>query len=135
MEKYSCICYLQASECHNRWISNVTDSCAFCSFVFTGPVTHYMYQMLEQVVSKSSQCSSLKKVVIDRLLFAPPYLLVLFYSVAIMEVSYLCGKGSSRINTQLLLHNVCAFFICRVSHTMKLGRKSRLCTGQLLLET
>ena len=55
--------------------------------VFTGPVTHYMYQLLEQAVSTRSQYSSIKKVIIDRLLFAPPYLLALFYSVAIMEVS------------------------------------------------
>lgn len=55
--------------------------------VFTGPVSHYMYQFLEGAVSKRSQFSSLKKVVIDRALFAPPYLLALFYFVAIMEVS------------------------------------------------
>lgn len=57
------------------------------SLVFTGPVTHFMYQMLEHAVSARSQHSAIKKVIIDRLVFAPPYLLALFYSVAIMEVS------------------------------------------------
>ena len=46
-----------------------------------------MYQALEVVVPRRARFSSLKKVVADRLLFAPPYLLALFYFVAIMEVS------------------------------------------------
>ena len=55
--------------------------------VVTGPVTHYIYQFLEGVVSKQSNFSSLKKAILDRLMFAPPYLLALFYFVARMEVS------------------------------------------------
>ena len=35
---------------------------------------------------KKSKLSSVRKVVIDRLLFAPPYLFALFYTVAILEV-------------------------------------------------
>ena len=53
----------------------------------TGPITHYLYQFLEGVVPKASNFSSLKKAILDRVLFAPPYLLALFYSVAIMEVN------------------------------------------------
>ncbi len=44
-----------------------------------------MYQFLEKAVSKQSQFSTLKKVVIDRLMFTP-HLLSLLYFVAIMEV-------------------------------------------------
>lgn len=56
--------------------------------VVTGPVTHYIYQFLEGIVgSKQSGVSSLKKAILERLMFAPPYLLALFYFVARMEVS------------------------------------------------
>lgn len=60
-----------------------------CSTVVTGPVTHYLYQFLEGVVPKRSKFSSVKKVILDRVLFAPPYLLALFYTVAILEASLL----------------------------------------------
>jgi len=53
---------------------------------FTGPMTHFLYKYLEKSVSNKSQFATLRKVVIDRLVFAPPYLLALFYFVAIMEV-------------------------------------------------
>jgi len=56
--------------------------------VVTGPVTHYLYQFLEAVVPQRSQLSSLRKVILERLLFAPPYLLALFYTVAILEVTF-----------------------------------------------
>lgn len=56
--------------------------------VVTGPMTHYLYQFLEAVVPKRSQLSSLRKVILERLLFAPPYLLALFYTVAILEVTF-----------------------------------------------
>jgi peroxisomal membrane protein 2 len=69
----------------------VTSVCfpIFCSTVVTGPVTHYLYQFLEGVVPKRSNFSAVKKAVLERILFAPPYLLALFYSVAIMEVGRL----------------------------------------------
>lgn len=66
--------------------------CIFHSTIVTGPVTHYLYHFLEGVVPKRSKFSSVKKAVLDRLLFAPPYLLALFYSVAIMEASLLERK-------------------------------------------
>lgn len=58
--------------------------------VVTGPVTHYLYQFLEAVVPRKSNFSSLRKVILERLLFAPPYLFALFYTVARME-----GKSHS----------------------------------------
>lgn len=60
------------------------------SMVVTGPVTHYLYQFLEAVVPRKSKFSSIRKVILERLLFAPPYLLALFYTVARME-----GKSHS----------------------------------------
>lgn len=62
-----------------------------CSTVVTGPVTHYLYQFLEGLVPKRGKYSSVKKAFLDRLLFAPPYLLALFYFVAIMEVIKIVG--------------------------------------------
>ena len=60
------------------------------SMVVTGPVTHYLYQFLEATFpNRSTKYSVVKKVIADRLLFAPPYLLALFYCVARMEVRQL----------------------------------------------
>lgn len=103
----------------------------------TGPITHYMYQLLERTVAKHSQFSFIKKVIIDRLLFAPPYLLVMFYAVAIMEVSEVATKGKGLSQKGLLsaalfviqgsivvmftVPNVSFFH--RASHTVRLGRK------------
>ena len=58
--------------------------------VVTGPVTHYLYQFLEAIVPRKSNLASLRKVILERLLFAPPYLLALFYTVARLE-----GKSHS----------------------------------------
>ena len=85
------------------------------SFVVTGPLTHYLYQFLEAIVPRKTQLSSLRKVIIERLLFAPPYLLALFIIVALLEV---CSTTLSCIHmhkywsvlTIILLsdvHNLC----------------------------
>ena len=58
----------------------------FSRLVVTGPVTHCLYQLLDTAVSGKSHTSSFKKLLLDRLLFAPPYLLVLLYLVALLEV-------------------------------------------------
>ena len=53
----------------------------------SGPLTHYLFQFLEAIVPRQTKLPNLRKVVIDRLFFAPPYLLALFYTVALLEVS------------------------------------------------
>lgn len=88
MEKYDCIFYIQVTAKDEGLFSlSVVGNVILCSMVVTGPVTHYLYQFLETAFpNRSTQYSVVKKVIADRLLFAPPYLLALFYCVARMEV-------------------------------------------------
>ena len=58
-------------------------------FIVTGPVTHTLYWILEAIDHRKTKTSTVKKVVIDRLVFAPPYLLSLLYFVARFEVNWL----------------------------------------------
>ncbi|XP_070571914.1 peroxisomal membrane protein 2-like isoform X2 [Ptychodera flava] len=57
-------------------------------FVVTGPLIHHFYKVLEQVVPKNTTYPGIKKVLVDRFVLAPPYLLLFFYLVPILE-----GKG------------------------------------------
>ncbi|XP_002734981.1 peroxisomal membrane protein 2-like [Saccoglossus kowalevskii] len=57
-------------------------------FVVSGPVIHHIYHLLDTLVTKDTSYAGIKRVLIDRLIFAPPYLLLFFYVVSILE-----GKG------------------------------------------
>ncbi|XP_013409105.1 peroxisomal membrane protein 2 [Lingula anatina] len=54
-------------------------------FVITGPLTHNFYSWLDTAVPKTASYAGLKRIVIDRFVFAPPFLLLFFYIVAILE--------------------------------------------------
>lgn len=54
--------------------------------VVTGPGMHFLHHVLEALSPHNSNVSVLRKVVLDRLIFTPPYLLVFFFTVAILEV-------------------------------------------------
>lgn len=56
-------------------------------FVVTGPLLHYFYHLLDEIVPRSVPYANVKRVLIDRLIMAPPFLLLLFYVVSIMEVT------------------------------------------------
>ena len=58
-----------------------------CRFIITGPTTHYFYEYLEKYVPRKQYLGFVKKVIVDRLLFAPTYLFVLLYFIAILEVT------------------------------------------------
>lgn len=47
---------------------------------------HFLHHVLEALSPRNSNVSVLRKVVLDRLIFTPPYLLVFFFTVAILEV-------------------------------------------------
>ena len=59
----------------------------------SGPGMHFLHQLLETLSPRVSRLSVLKKLVVDRVIVTPPYLLLFFYTVALLEVSvcvFLC---------------------------------------------
>jgi hypothetical protein len=46
---------------------------------------HFLHHVLEALSPRSSSVSVLRKVVLDRLIFTPPYLFIFFYTVARLE--------------------------------------------------
>ncbi|XP_071476823.1 peroxisomal membrane protein 2-like [Diadema antillarum] len=58
---------------------------------FTGPLSHYFYAWLQKTFPGKDVPTSVKKIICDRLVFAPPYLLIFFYLLGILE-----GKGHAK---------------------------------------
>ncbi|XP_068246130.1 peroxisomal membrane protein 2 [Palaemon carinicauda] len=54
-------------------------------FVVTGPLAHYFYKLLEKLVPPTSRGASLKRLLVDRLGFAPFLLLLSLYLLSRME--------------------------------------------------
>ncbi|XP_043924602.1 peroxisomal membrane protein 2 [Protopterus annectens] len=69
---------------------------AVFGLLFTGPVSHYFYLYLEQLVPATVPFSFVKKLLVDRLLFAPAFLLLFFLIMNILE-----GK-----NVNVFLHKM-----------------------------
>ncbi|XP_074652834.1 peroxisomal membrane protein 2-like [Tubulanus polymorphus] len=71
----------------NRRSFKIRSTAAFAIFGFsvTGPLIHQFYIWLDQLVPKRTKYSSVLRVLIDRMIFAPPYLLLFFYIVAVLE--------------------------------------------------
>ena len=55
-------------------------------FCFVGPTTHNFYIWLDQFVPRDSRYAALKRIILDRFIFAPPWLMVYFYILALLEV-------------------------------------------------
>ncbi|XP_018604469.1 peroxisomal membrane protein 2 isoform X1 [Scleropages formosus] len=51
----------------------------------TGPISHYFYQLLELLVPSSAPCCMVKRLLLDRLVFAPAFLLLFFVVMNILE--------------------------------------------------
>ncbi|XP_059141129.1 peroxisomal membrane protein 2-like [Physella acuta] len=60
---------------------------AYTSFGFlvNGPLIHHFYAFLEKLFPKNQPNSQWKKVLFDRIVFAPPFLLIFLYYVSIIE--------------------------------------------------
>ncbi|OWF53885.1 peroxisomal membrane protein 2-like [Mizuhopecten yessoensis] len=59
-------------------------------FCISGPLIHKFYQMLDQIMPKKKDAAMLdgiKRVLMDRLICAPPFLLLFLYIVPILEGS------------------------------------------------
>ena len=58
------------------------------SFVVSGPLIHYFYIMLDKIVPKKKESATLdgiKRVLFDRFVFAPPFILFFLYTVTLLE--------------------------------------------------
>ncbi|MBN3288247.1 PXMP2 protein, partial [Polyodon spathula] len=55
------------------------------SLCVTGPVSHYFYQYLELLVHSSASHCVLKRLLLDRLIFSPAFLLVFFLAMNFLE--------------------------------------------------
>lgn len=77
---------------HYRWRTTF----AFTTFglIFNGPLTHHFYVLLDHILprgaTQTGKYSAIKRVLFDRLVLAPPYLLLCFYMLSILE-----GKSSA----------------------------------------
>ncbi|KPP64768.1 peroxisomal membrane protein 2-like [Scleropages formosus] len=58
---------------------------SFTRVCVTGPISHYFYQLLELLVPSSAPCCMVKRLLLDRLVFAPAFLLLFFVVMNILE--------------------------------------------------
>ncbi|ESO97734.1 hypothetical protein LOTGIDRAFT_208879 [Lottia gigantea] len=71
------------------WRSTFAYSCF--ALMFNGPLLHFFHQYLDNVVpKKKDKTSAMKRVIFDRFIFAPPYLFIYLYVIALLE-----GHGTS----------------------------------------
>lgn len=69
---------------------------AVYGLVITGPVSHYFYQLLEVLFPASTPYSTLKRLLLERLIFAPAFLLLFFTVMNSLE-----GKGFADLQEKL----------------------------------
>lgn len=67
-------------------------------FFFTGPLSHFFYLFMEHWIPPDVPWAGVKRLLLDRLLFAPAFLLLFFFVMSFLEVG-LCrrsppGKGA-----------------------------------------
>lgn len=65
----------------------MNDHSSAFSFLLSGPLVHHLYAFMEKHMPREKKYSSIKRLLFDRLIFAPPFLLLFLYYVAIVEVS------------------------------------------------
>ncbi|RDD41006.1 Peroxisomal membrane protein 2 [Trichoplax sp. H2] len=58
---------------------------AFFNLIVTGPLSHFYYQWLEKLVPSKVPFAPAVRVLVDRLIFAPPFLFLVFYLVALFQ--------------------------------------------------
>ncbi|XP_073410904.1 peroxisomal membrane protein 2 [Dendrobates tinctorius] len=65
-------------------------------FFFTGPLSHYFYLFLEQWVPSSLPLAGLRRLLLDRLIIGPAFLLLFF-----IVMNFLEGKDLKSLNQKL----------------------------------
>ncbi|KAL6114218.1 pxmp2 [Pungitius sinensis] len=58
---------------------------AIYGLVITGPVSHYFYQLMEVWLPSTDRLCIVKRLLLDRLVFAPGFLLIFYFVMNILE--------------------------------------------------
>ncbi|XP_068559678.1 LOW QUALITY PROTEIN: peroxisomal membrane protein 2-like, partial [Cebidichthys violaceus] len=58
---------------------------AIYGLVITGPVSHYFYQLMEVWMPSTDPLCIVKRLLLDRLVFAPAFLLIFYFVMNILE--------------------------------------------------
>lgn len=58
----------------------------FCRLCITGPVSHYFYQLMEAWMPTTDPYCIVKRLLLDRLIFAPGFLLLFYFVMNVLEV-------------------------------------------------
>uniref|UniRef100_UPI00398E92D4 peroxisomal membrane protein 2 n=1 Tax=Pristiophorus japonicus TaxID=55135 RepID=UPI00398E92D4 len=53
--------------------------------VFTGPLSHYFYHYLDKLIPSNVPYSQIKRLLLDRLIFAPAFLALFFVVISLLE--------------------------------------------------
>lgn len=61
---------------------------AIYGLFITGPVSHYFYQLMEMLIPSTDPLCIVKRLLLDRLVFAPGFLLIFYFVMTALE-----GKG------------------------------------------
>lgn len=60
----------------------------YCRLIITGPVSHYFYQLMEVWMPTTDPYCIVKRLLLDRLFFAPGFLLIFYFVMNVLEVSH-----------------------------------------------
>jgi hypothetical protein len=74
------------------WTVHIKLYSIYFRFCLSAPIIHYFYIFLEKIQprkEKPSQIDNIKRLLIDRFLFTPPFILLFLYVVTILEVTFL----------------------------------------------
>uniref|UniRef100_A0A8C5PIA9 Peroxisomal membrane protein 2 n=1 Tax=Leptobrachium leishanense TaxID=445787 RepID=A0A8C5PIA9_9ANUR len=69
---------------------------AVYGFLVTGPLSHYLYLFMDQVIPSSAPLAGLRRLLLDRFIIAPTFLLLFFCVMNILE-----GKDLAFLNQKL----------------------------------
>ncbi|XP_032166783.1 peroxisomal membrane protein 2 [Mustela erminea] len=69
---------------------------AVYGFFFTGPLSHFFYLFMEHWIPSEVPLAGVKRLLLDRLLFAPAFLLLFF-----LIMSFLEGKDAAAVAVQI----------------------------------
>ncbi|XP_035562412.1 peroxisomal membrane protein 2 isoform X2 [Canis lupus familiaris] len=99
---------------------------AIYGFFFTGPLNHFFYLFMEHWIPPEVPLAGVKRLLLDRLLFAPAFLLLFFLIMNFLEVglchSSLSGTAALNLASVGGIERVCELF-----STLKLKFFTSLC--------
>lgn len=64
-------------------------------FFFTGPLSHFFYLFMEHWIPPEVPWAGVKRLLLDRLLFAPAFLLLFFVVMSFLEVGLCCSTATA----------------------------------------